>query len=161
MKGSWISLPSPFQSVSFNQFQHQASMDNIALDDEPTRKGVSNSDHAMKNKEPILVQSNFTIMKNVVVVSFAFLLLFTSFQSLQNLQSSLNKTGNLGLISLIIIYSSLIVSCMFIPPAMIGRIGCKWTLAASMACYAAFIAANYYPRWYTLGFTSVLLGEYD
>ncbi len=137
-------------------------MENIALDDPPsatTGNGVSTTDHVVKSKEPILVQSNFTIMKNVVVVSFAFLLLFTSFQSLQNLQSSLNKEGNLGLISLIIIYASLIVSCMFIPPAMIGRIGCKWTLAASMACYAAFIAANYYPRWYTLAFTSALLGE--
>ena len=136
-------------------------MENIALD-EPTENGVSNTStvDAVKDSEPILVQSNFTIMKNVVVVSFAFLLLFTSFQSLQNLQSSLNEEGNLGLISLIIIYTSLIVSCMFIPPALIGRLGCKWTLAVSMACYAAFIAANYYPRWYTLGFTSVLLGEY-
>ena len=138
-------------------------MENVVLDEPTAENGVSNTtrtDHAVKNKEPILVQSNFTIMKNVVVVSFAFLLLFTSFQSLQNLQSSLNKDGNLGLISLIIIYTSLIVSCMFIPPALIGRIGCKWTLAVSMACYAAFIAANYYPRWYTLGFTSVLLGKY-
>jgi hypothetical protein len=136
-------------------------MENIALD-EPTENGVSNTStvDAVKDSEPILVQSNFTIMKNVVVVSFAFLLLFTSFQSLQNLQSSLNEEGNLGLISLIIIYTSLIVSCMFIPPALIGRLGCKWTLAVSMACYAAFIAANYYPRWYTLGFTSVLLGGY-
>ncbi|XP_028401831.1 protein unc-93 homolog A-like [Dendronephthya gigantea] len=132
-------------------------MDNIALDDQATVRDndVPNSKYADEAEN---TQSNFTIMKNVVVVSFAFLLLFTSFQSLQNLQSSLNKDANLGLISLIVIYASLIVSCMFIPPAVIGRIGCKWTLAASMACYAAFIAANYYPRWYTLGFTSVLLG---
>lgn len=137
-------------------------MENITLDDPPTvsNNDASNSTHADKKNETENTQSNFTIMKNVVAVSFAFLLLFTSFQSLQNLQSSLNKDKNLGLISLIIIYASLIVSCMFIPPAVIGRIGCKWTLAASMACYAAFIAANYYPRWYTLGFTSVLLGEY-
>ena len=105
-------------------------------------------------------QSNFTIMKNVVVVSFAFLLLFTSFQSLQNLQSSLNKDANLGLISLIIIYTSLVFSCMFVPPAMIGHLGCKWTLMISMACYSAFTLANYYPRWYTLGFASVLLGKF-
>lgn len=111
-------------------------------------------------EEPIIIQSNFTIIKNVVVVSFGFLLLFTSFQSLSNLQSSLNKDGNLGLISLITIYVALIISCMFIPPAMIGRLGCKWTLAVSMACYAAFIAANYHPRWYTLVFSSILLGKY-
>ena len=33
------------------------------------------------------------IMKNVVVISFAFLLLFTAFQSMAALQSSINKVG--------------------------------------------------------------------
>lgn len=103
-------------------------------------------------------QSNIMIMKNVIVVSFAFLLLFTSFQSLQNLQSSLNKDNNLGLISLIVIYASLILSCMFVPPVLIGILRCKWTLVLSMGCYSAFIAANYYPRWYTLAFSSILVG---
>ena len=137
-------------------------MENIALEEPTATKGNSQTTSDQndgKSKEPINDQSNFTILKNVVVVSFAFLLLFTSFQSLQNLQSSLNQEGNLGLISLITIYSSLILSCMFVPPAMIGRLGCKFTLAISMACYAAFIAANYYPRWYTLVFTSALLGK--
>ena len=31
------------------------------------------------------------IIKNVVIISFAFMLLFTAFQSMANLQSSLNK----------------------------------------------------------------------
>ena len=31
------------------------------------------------------------IMKNVVVISFSFMLLFTAFQSIANLQSSINK----------------------------------------------------------------------
>lgn len=113
----------------------------------------------LNDLEMTLPQSNFAVMKNVVVVGFAFLLLFTSFQSIQNLQSSLNEEENIGLISLIIVYTSLIISCMFVPPMLISRIGCKWTLVASMSCYVAYIAANYYPRWYTLGFTSVLLGK--
>ncbi|XP_046853528.1 protein unc-93 homolog A-like isoform X2 [Xenia sp. Carnegie-2017] len=112
----------------------------------------------LSDVEMTLPQSYFAVMKNVVVVGFAFLLLFTSFQSIQNLQSSLNEEENIGLISLIIVYTSLIISCMFVPPMLISRIGCKWTLVASMSCYVAYIAANYYPRWYTLGFTSVLLG---
>ena len=33
------------------------------------------------------------IIKNVVVISFAFLLLFTAFQSMAALQSSINKVG--------------------------------------------------------------------
>ena len=142
-------------------------MENIALENEG--KPSTNNDPKMTGEASDAVdtqvadqhaQSNFTIMKNVVVVSFAFLLLFTSFQSLQNLQSSLNKDANLGLISLIIIYTSLVFSCMFVPPATIGHLGCKWTLMISMACYSAFTLANYHPRWYTLGFASVLLGKF-
>ena len=34
------------------------------------------------------------IMKNVVIISFAFMLLFTAFQSMANLQSSLNKVSD-------------------------------------------------------------------
>ena len=34
------------------------------------------------------------IMKNVIVISFAFLLLFTAFQSMAALQSSINKVRN-------------------------------------------------------------------
>lgn len=33
------------------------------------------------------------IMKNVVIISFSFMLLFTAFQSMANLQSSLNKVS--------------------------------------------------------------------
>ena len=33
------------------------------------------------------------IMKNVVVISFSFMLLFTAFQSMANLQSSINKVS--------------------------------------------------------------------
>ena len=33
----------------------------------------------------------FSIFKNVIVISFAFMLLFTAFQSMANLQSSINK----------------------------------------------------------------------
>ena len=35
------------------------------------------------------------IMKNVVVISFAFLLLFTAFQSMSALQSSINKVSSI------------------------------------------------------------------
>ena len=33
------------------------------------------------------------IMKNVVIISFSFMLLFTAFQSMANLQSSINKVS--------------------------------------------------------------------
>ncbi len=42
-----------------------------------------------------LKKEKFRIMKNVVLISFSFLFLFTAFQSMANLQSSINKVGKM------------------------------------------------------------------
>lgn len=99
------------------------------------------------------------IIKNVLVISFGFLFLFTAFQSLQNLQSSLNKDEGLGLASLCVIYAALILSCIFVPPFVIGRLGCKWTLVLSMTGYVLYTVSNYYARWGTLIPASIIIGE--
>lgn len=98
------------------------------------------------------------ITKNVFVISFGFLFLFTAFQSLQNLQSSLNKDEGLGLASLCVIYAALILSCIFVPPFVIGRLGCKWTLVLSMTGYVLYTVSNYYARWGTLIPASIIIG---
>lgn len=98
------------------------------------------------------------IIKNLLVVSIAFLFLFTSFQSLTNLQSTLNSDEGLGTGGLSIIYGALIISCMFIPSIMIAKIGCKWTIAASMICYILYMAANFYAEWEMLAPASVIIG---
>ncbi|KAM3931197.1 protein unc-93 homolog A-like [Leptodactylus fuscus] len=97
-------------------------------------------------------------LKNILVVSFGFLLLFTAFGGLQSLQSSLNADEGLGVASLSIIYGALIISSMFVPPILIKKIGCKWTIVASMCCYITYSLGNFYPSWYTLIPTSVILG---
>lgn len=98
------------------------------------------------------------IVKNLLVVSFGFLFLFTAFQSLSNLQSSLNQVQGLGVVSLSVIYGALIVSCMFVPPLVIDKLGCKWTIAGSILCYCTYIAANYKAIWATMIPTSIILG---
>ncbi|XP_071997273.1 protein unc-93 homolog A isoform X2 [Engystomops pustulosus] len=97
-------------------------------------------------------------LKNILVVSFGFLLLFTAFGGLQSLQSSLNADEGLGVASLSIIYGALIISSMFVPPIVIKKIGCKWTIVGSMCCYITYSLGNFYPSWYTLIPTSVILG---
>ena len=99
------------------------------------------------------------VTKNIFMISFGFLFLFTAFQSLQNLQSSLNADEGLGLASLCVIYASLILSCIFVPPFMIGRLGCKWTLVLSMSGYVLYTLANYYASWYTLMPASIIIGK--
>ncbi|XP_076024087.1 protein unc-93 homolog A [Genypterus blacodes] len=97
-------------------------------------------------------------MKNVLVVSTGFLSLFTAYGGLQSLQSSLNAEQGMGVASLSLIYASIIISSMFLPPIMIKNLGCKWTIVLSMACYVSYSFGNLYPGWYTLIPTSIILG---
>ncbi|XP_050805087.1 protein unc-93 homolog A isoform X4 [Gopherus flavomarginatus] len=97
-------------------------------------------------------------LKNVLVISFGFLLLFTAYGGLQSLQSSLHSEEGLGVASLSVIYAALILSSMFLPPILIKKLGCKWTIAGSMCCYIAYSLGNFYASWYTLIPTSIILG---
>ncbi|XP_053077958.1 protein unc-93 homolog A isoform X2 [Acinonyx jubatus] len=97
-------------------------------------------------------------LKNVLVVSFGFLLLFTAYGGLQSLQSSLYGEEGLGVTALSTLYSGMLLSSMFLPPLLIKRFGCKWTIVISMCCYVAFSLGNFYASWFTLVPTSILLG---
>ncbi|XP_051954489.1 protein unc-93 homolog A-like [Xyrauchen texanus] len=96
--------------------------------------------------------------KNVLVVSFGFLLLFTAYGGLQSLQSSLNAEDGMGVISISVIYGAIILSSMFLPPIMIKNLGCKWTIVISMGCYVAYSFGNLSPGWASLMSTSAILG---
>ena len=86
------------------------------------------------------------IYKNVLLVSISFLLLFVAFESMSKLQSSINTVDNLGLWSSVVIYASLILSCLFIPSWVISKLTLKWTMVASILCYSTYIAAQFYPQ---------------
>ncbi|XP_026113945.1 protein unc-93 homolog A-like [Carassius auratus] len=96
--------------------------------------------------------------KNVLVVSFGFLLLFTAYGGLQSLQSSLNAEDGRGVISLSVIYGAMILASMFLPSIMIKNLGCKWTIVLSMACYVSYSFGNLAPGWPSLMTTSAILG---
>ncbi|XP_065112342.1 protein unc-93 homolog A [Paramisgurnus dabryanus] len=96
--------------------------------------------------------------KNILVVSFGFLLLFTAYGGLQSLQSSLNSEDGMGVISLSVLYAAIILSSMFLPPIMIKNLGCKWTIVLSMGCYVTYSFGNLKPGWASLLSTSAILG---
>ncbi|KAJ8396214.1 hypothetical protein AAFF_G00020810 [Aldrovandia affinis] len=73
-------------------------------------------------------------------------------------KSSLNSEEGMGVASLSVIYASIIISSMFLPPILIKNLGCKWTIVISMGCYVAYSFGNLYPGWATLIPTSVILG---
>ena len=117
----------------------------------------------LKNNEDEVPYINQAITKirsykNLIILSLGFLFLFTAFQALQNLQSSIHKDANLGLASLCVIYAALVLSCMFVPSLVIGKFGAKYAIIVAMGGYVLYTIANFYPRWWTLIITSAVLG---
>ena len=95
--------------------------------------------------------------KNVYGLSIMYVVLFTAFIGLQNLQSSINAAGGLGLVTLSLLYSSLIIAGFF-TPGILRLLGTKYSLLFGCICHLIYTLTNYYPSWYTLVPASILIG---
>lgn len=95
--------------------------------------------------------------RDVHILSFAFLLVFSAYGAVQNLESTLNAEGDLGTISLGILYVSFTVFSMFGSP-VVRKMGPKYALVIGTTGYWLFTAANLKPNWYTMVPTSVYMG---
>lgn len=109
--------------------------------------GLSLDGKQYKEKLEFNPREKWRILKNVIVMSTAFTFLYTAFQGMMNLQSSINAEDGLGTISLACIYASLMVSCIFLPTIIIQRLTAKWTLVITLIGYLPYIAAQFYPRY--------------
>lgn len=124
----------------------------------PPHRELSDEEASAHGKFKLSPNEKWRILKNVALISGAFMVQFTAFQGTANLQSSINAKDGLGTVSLSAIYAALVVSCIFVPTFVIKRLTVKWTLCISILCYAPYIASQFYPRFYTLVPTGVLLG---
>ena len=68
------------------------------------------------------------------------------------------QVNNLGTWANACVYASLILSCMFMPSILIKYLKVKWTLVICIFCYSTYIAAQFYPEFYTLLPTAFILG---
>ena len=93
--------------------------------------------------------------RNLYAVSIAFMLVFSAFIGIQNLQSSLN--AQLGVVSLSVTYAFYFF-IGFMTPGIVRFLGTKYSLLFGFICHVIYIASNYYPEYYTLVPTSILLG---
>lgn len=98
------------------------------------------------------------ILKNLFALAFGHFLVFTAFDSLSNLQSTINEKDSVGIASQSVIYAFFTVSSFFLPTYFIKRFGCKKTLIFSVFSICPYIAANLYPHWGTLIPSAVLSG---
>jgi len=98
------------------------------------------------------------ILKNVVLIGFAFLLDTTPIIGLGRLQSSLHRVDGLGVIASSVLYGSLIISSLFLPKLLISSIGHKWTTVVCYVGYILWIPANGYAIWATMIPASIVVG---
>lgn len=98
------------------------------------------------------------ILRNLFTLSVAFLFLISAFQGLQNLQTTIHGEHGLGAVSLSVVYLGLVVSCLFTPPYLLNRIGCKLTLVLSMSTFSMYMLTHFAPKWYSLIPGSLLVG---
>ena len=95
--------------------------------------------------------------KNMYGLGFTFFAVFCAFLGLQNLQSSINEQEGLGLTTLTLLYAFFILGCFF-TSTFVKVVGTKYSLLAGLCCHLVYMLTNYFPSWYTLVPSSVLLG---
>ncbi|KAH9627919.1 hypothetical protein HF086_015363 [Spodoptera exigua] len=116
-----------------------------------------------EEKSPVPVEGlkpneTWRIMKNVVVISLAFMVHFTAYSGAANLQSSINAEAGLGTASLAAVYAGLIFSNIFLPVVVIKWLGTKWAISLSFITYMPYIAAQLYPTFYTMIPAGLIVG---
>ncbi|XP_052138419.1 UNC93-like protein 3 isoform X2 [Oryza glaberrima] len=91
------------------------------------------------------------------VLSAAFLFIFSAYCAAQNLQSSVNTEGDLGTVSMGILYTSFTLFAVTASP-VVTWLGSKRALVVGTSGYVIFILANLVPTWYTMVPASLYLG---
>ena len=122
----------------------------LALEELPMEEKMSRS--TCCGKDPISWGN-----KNLYATSISFMLVFSAFVGIQNLQSSLNAVPPLGVTSLALTYAFYFL-IGFMTPAIVRLLGTKYSLLFGYICHTIYIATNFFPEFYTLVPSSILLG---
>ena len=88
------------------------------------------------------------LRRNLHLLSFSFMLLFSSYGGMANLQSSINREDGVGSASNAATYGTLFVTALFVPKLAVDVLGLKWTLVASMGPYIVNVLAQFYPSYW-------------
>lgn len=97
---------------------------------------VSNESDLPKSRR----KTNFTIL------CITFILVYTSFNAVTNLQSSIHTDKSVGYYSLAIISGCTVLSCLFFTNPLIFLCGYKWTIVLAQFGFLFYTAANIYPK---------------
>ncbi|KAI3474075.1 hypothetical protein Pfo_028863 [Paulownia fortunei] len=118
---------------------------------------------ATDEETPLVVEENppqsqpLNHKRDVHILCWAFLLIFLAYGAVQNLESTINTEGDLGTISLGILYVSFAIFSV-VASLVVRKLGAKYALVLGTTGYWLFTAANLKPSWFTMVPTSLYLG---
>ncbi|XP_062620059.1 protein unc-93 homolog A-like [Saccostrea cucullata] len=119
----------------------------------PDTTGTPNSELSSNVPSVIL----FTFKKNLVFLCISFILLFSVFRAIQNLQTSINDERYLGVTAMSCVHGAMFVTCLW-APVFINLMSAKWAITCGMFSFLAWTGANFYPSFYTLVPTGLFSG---
>ena len=96
-------------------------------------------------------------LKNLIVLSFCFLLVFSAFFSLRNLQTSINRKDSLGLVSLACMNAAFAAGCI-LANSIVQKVRPKRVIAVMLIGNSLYVASNFYPIFFTLIPATLFLG---
>ncbi|GFO16543.1 unc-93-like protein a [Plakobranchus ocellatus] len=108
-----------------------------------------------KNNVPGISTCSFT--KNLIILCLGFIFVYSSFRAIQNLQSSLHGSQNLGVITMTVVHISMVVASL-LAPIIVNVFTAKWAMCGGVMCFIAWFSAHAHPTFWSLVPTSVLVG---
>ncbi|KAL4235143.1 Ion channel regulatory protein UNC-93 [Mactra antiquata] len=102
-----------------------------------------------------LEMSKCGVTKNLIVISVAFMFLFSAFNSFTSLQSSLNKEDGLGTTGLAVLYTMMLLSSLIMTPVSMSKLSSKWVMVISMFTYLIYVCTGFYSSCAFNSFTSL------
>ncbi|CAF1153547.1 unnamed protein product [Adineta ricciae] len=120
------------------------------------KSGDNNDQISLLKQTPENIR--FSTYKNVLVLSLGFLVQFTAFSGMKNLQSSINTIDDIGVNSLTIIHGCFSFSAACLAHSFIGLFGLKYTLLVCQIPFLLFVLANYNVATYVMIATAVIVG---
>ena len=106
------------------------------------------------------LKDKLNVYKNLLGICLSFILSYASFIGIVTIQSSINATNGLGLISSAIIFTVKMITVPLMP-SFTKLLGSKYSLCIGYSLLLVYITVNYYPEWYTLIPGAVFAGLAD
>ncbi|CAL1294884.1 unnamed protein product [Larinioides sclopetarius] len=112
----------------------------------------------MECSNPNTSFTKIRIIKNLAVISVSFLLIFTAYDGLSMLQTTMNKEEGVGTVAQTVLHISYGLSSLLLSSFVVMKLGTKNSQFLGMAMYLPYVAANFYASWVTLIPSAIIQG---